>query len=60
MKSKLFDYVERDNFVFNLSGMTKLVCFLIATNWATVGQSTTLWAMHGLPPVSQISTLPTR
>ena len=31
MKSKLFDYVERDNFVFNLSGMTKLVCFLILT-----------------------------
>ena len=31
MKAKLFDYIERDNFVFNLSGMTKLVCFLILT-----------------------------
>ena len=29
MKAKLFDYIERDNFVFNLSGMTKLLCFLI-------------------------------
>ncbi|MGN0312716.1 MAG: energy-coupling factor transporter transmembrane component T family protein [Lachnospiraceae bacterium] len=28
MKTKLFDYVERDNFVYNLSGMTKLLCFL--------------------------------
>ena len=31
MKAKLFDYIERDNFVFNLSGMTKLLCFLILT-----------------------------
>ena len=31
MKTKLFDYVERDNYVFNLSGMTKLICFLILT-----------------------------
>ena len=31
MKSKLFDYIEKDNFVFNLSGMTKLLCFLILT-----------------------------
>ena len=29
MKDKLFDYVERDNWVFNLSGVTKLLCFLI-------------------------------
>jgi energy-coupling factor transport system permease protein len=29
MKDKIFDYVERDNWVFNLSGVTKLVCFLI-------------------------------
>ena len=29
MKSKLFDYIERDNFVFNLSGVTKLICFLL-------------------------------
>lgn len=28
MKAKLFDYVERDNFVYNLSGVTKLICFL--------------------------------
>ena len=25
MKSKLFDYVERDNFIYNLSGVDK--CF---------------------------------
>lgn len=31
MKSKLFDYTERDNFIFNLSGLTKLVCFLFLT-----------------------------
>ncbi|MBQ1317865.1 MAG: energy-coupling factor transporter transmembrane protein EcfT [Lachnospiraceae bacterium] len=31
MKSKLFDYIERDNFIFNLSGVTKLLCFLILT-----------------------------
>ncbi len=31
MKAKLFDYIERDNFVFNLSGVTKLLCFLILT-----------------------------
>ena len=31
MKAKLFDYIEKDNFVFNLSGMTKLLCFLILT-----------------------------
>ena len=29
MKAKLFDYIERDNFVFNLSGVTKLICFLL-------------------------------
>lgn len=28
MKTKLFDYIERDNFVYNLSGVTKLLCFL--------------------------------
>ena len=28
MKSKLFDYIDRDNFIFNLSGLTKLVCFI--------------------------------
>ena len=31
MKAKLFDYIEKDNYVFNLSGMTKLHCFLILT-----------------------------
>ena len=31
MKTKLFDYVERDNFVYNLSGITKLSCFLLLT-----------------------------
>ncbi len=31
MKAKLFDYIEKDNFVFNLSGMTKLLCFLLLT-----------------------------
>lgn len=31
MKSKLFDYVERDNFIFNLSGLTKIVCFFCLT-----------------------------
>ena len=29
MMDKLFDYVERDNWVFNLSGVTKLICFLL-------------------------------
>lgn len=29
MKDKLFDYVERDNWVFNMSGVTKLICFLL-------------------------------
>ena len=28
MKAKLFDYIDRDNVIFNLSGLTKLVCFL--------------------------------
>lgn len=31
MKSRLFDYVERDNFIYRLSGVTKLVCFLFLT-----------------------------
>ncbi len=31
MQSKLFDYVERDNFIYNLSGLTKLVCFFFLT-----------------------------
>lgn len=31
MKTKLFDYVERDNWVYNLSGLTKLICFIVLT-----------------------------
>lgn len=31
MKDKLFDYIERDNWVFRLSGVTKIICFLILT-----------------------------
>ncbi len=31
MKSKLFDYVERDNIIYNLSGLTKLICFILLT-----------------------------
>lgn len=31
MKTKLFDYVERDNFIYNLSGLTKLICFIFMT-----------------------------
>lgn len=31
MKSKLFDYVERDNLIFRLSGVTKLICFICFT-----------------------------
>ena len=31
MKAKLFDYVEKDNFVFNLSGLTKLISFICLT-----------------------------
>lgn len=31
MKSKLFDYIDRDNFIYNLSGLTKLVCFICMT-----------------------------
>ena len=31
MKTKLFDYVERDNLIFNLSGLSKLICFFCMT-----------------------------
>lgn len=31
MKAKLFDYVDRDNVIYNLSGLTKLICFLFMT-----------------------------
>ncbi len=31
MKAKLFDYVERKNVIYNLSGVTKLLCFLLLT-----------------------------
>ena len=31
MKTKLFDYIERDNVIFRLSGLTKLICFICMT-----------------------------
>ncbi len=31
MKVKLFDYIKRDNYVYNLSGLTKIVCFFFLT-----------------------------
>ena len=31
MKAKLFDYIDRDNFVYNLSGLTKLMAFICLT-----------------------------
>ena len=31
MKTKLFDYVERDNLIFNLSGLSKFLCFVCMT-----------------------------
>lgn len=31
MKDKLFDYVSRRNLVYDLSGVTKLICFLLST-----------------------------
>ena len=31
MKTKLFDYIERDNLIFRLSGLTKLLCFIFMT-----------------------------
>ncbi len=31
MKNKLFDYVEKDNIIYNLSGVTKLICFICYT-----------------------------
>lgn len=31
MKTKLFDYIERDNIIFRLSGLTKLICFICMT-----------------------------
>lgn len=31
MKTKLFDYIERDNLIFNLSGLAKLICFICMT-----------------------------
>jgi energy-coupling factor transport system permease protein len=31
VKAKLFDYIERHNAIFNLSGVTKLLCFLMLT-----------------------------
>ncbi len=31
MKTKLFDYIERDNIIFNLSGISKLSCSIFTT-----------------------------
>ena len=31
MKTKLFDYIERDNVIFRRSGLTKLICFICMT-----------------------------
>lgn len=31
MKAKLFDYIDRDNYIYNLSGLTKLVAFICLT-----------------------------
>lgn len=31
VKAKLFDYIERDNFIYRLSGVTKLICFFCMT-----------------------------
>ncbi len=31
MKAKLFDYVERHNYIYDLAGITKLGCFLLLT-----------------------------
>lgn len=31
MKTKLFDYIDRDNYIYNLSGVTKLICFIAMT-----------------------------
>ncbi len=31
MKTKLFDYIDRDNFIYNLSGLTKLIAFICLT-----------------------------
>lgn len=32
MKMKLFDYVDKDNVIYNLSGLSKLVCFICMTS----------------------------
>lgn len=32
MKAKLFDYVEKDNVIYNLSGLSKLICFICMTS----------------------------
>lgn len=31
MKAKLFDYIDRNNFIYNLSGLTKLIAFVCLT-----------------------------
>ena len=32
MKDKIFDYVEKDNVIYNLSGLGKLICFICMTS----------------------------
>lgn len=32
MKAKIFDYVEKDNVIYNLSGLSKLICFICMTS----------------------------
>ena len=32
MKDKIFDYVEKDNVIYNLSGLSKLICFICMTS----------------------------
>lgn len=46
MKMKLFDYVEKDNYIYNLSGLTKTVCFLFLTFAAMLSYNT--WCVAGL------------
>lgn len=32
MRAKIFDYVEKDNVIYNLSGLSKLICFICMTS----------------------------
>lgn len=46
MKMKLFDYVEKDNCIYNLSGLTKTVCFLFLTFAAMLSYN--IWCVGAL------------